>query len=246
MLSKHPIALLYSILVLDGRVRIIIYSAVLQKNEETNNIKNKSLIFFLGFLKCTRQKRIRSICVKCTFCWPLKKASIGVWCNLFFSPNGVNKAYNEGSYIWAMCWWGLASCENWPCIQSVLNWSLGAIYIPNFLLKSDDTIPKGLIFWTRKFVGEGNKEGGGHGRRGHGILTLTIISVKIFLFTVDSWKIIIPVYPHSYFQVIGAHIYTYLLKFKCWMKLGETGFPSLKFSCSCFAIIIKDIYNCPL
>lgn len=93
---------------------------------------------------------------------------------------------------------GPASCENWPCIPSVLKWSLKAIYIPNFLLKSDDTTPKGLIFWTRKFVGEGNKEGGGHGRRGHGILTLKIISVKIFLSTVDSWKIIIPVYPHGY------------------------------------------------
>lgn len=36
---------------LDGKVSIIIYSAVLQKNEETNNIKKKSLIFFLGILK---------------------------------------------------------------------------------------------------------------------------------------------------------------------------------------------------
>lgn len=113
-----------------------------------------------------------------------------------------------------LCFYGgLASCEKWPCIESVLSWFLGDIYIPDFLSKSDDTTPKGLIFWTRKFVGEGNK-GGSHGRRGHGILTLTIISVKIFLFTVDSWKTITPVstwlFPGNWCPYI--HLSSYLIK----------------------------------
>lgn len=69
-------------------------------------------------------------------------------------------------------------------------------------------LPKGLYFELENFQEEGNK-GGGHGKRGHEILTFTIISVKIFLSTVDSWKTVISVYPHSYFQAIGAHIYTY-------------------------------------
>lgn len=135
------------------------------------------------------------------------------WCLMqlfFFSPNGVNKAESEGvpkRKLWVDA--GPASCENWPCIQSAQYWSLGAIYTPNFLFKSDDTTPKGLIFWTRKFVGKGHKERGSHRRRGHGILTLTVISVRIFLSTVDSWKMVTLVYPHSYFQAIGAHIYTY-------------------------------------
>lgn len=129
------------------------------------------------------------------------------WClmKLFLVPVGSIKQ-SEGSLNIS---WGPVSCENWPCLQSALYWSLGAIYTPNFLLKSDDTIPQGLIFWTREFVGKGNKERGSHGRRGHGILTLRIISVKTFLSTVDSWKIVTLMYPNSYFQAFSAHAYTY-------------------------------------
>lgn len=157
----------------------------------------------------------------------------------FFSAKRVNKAASEGSLNMGVDG-GPQSCENWPPAQSLLNWALGAIYTPNFLLKSDDTTPKGLIFWTTKFAGEGTKEGGSHGRRGHEILTFTIISMKVFLSTVDSWIMVTSVYPHSYFQATGAHIYTYwVLKCKCWMQL-ETGFESLKISFSCFTPLIKE------
>ena len=178
---------------------------------------------------------IKSICVICYHCWLLRNAfSVS-----FFSAKRVNKAESEGSLSMGIDG-GPWSHENWPPAQSLLNWSLGAIYTPNFLLKSDDTTPKGLIFWTRKFAGEGTKEGGGHGRRGHEILTFTIISMKIFLSTMDSWNMVTSVYPHSYFQAIGAHIYTYwVLKCKCWMQL-DTGFVSLKVYFPCFTLRIKD------
>lgn len=46
--------------------------------------------------------------------------------------------------------------------------------------------------------------------------------------------------PNGWLFPYNWHIHTcYILKFKCWMQLGKTGFSSLKFSFSCF-IIIRD------